>query len=468
MSQALRTEVPALLLDLPGKIMDNASMFAMIPGGLIPFENFNNAFHTNAQNLNTISGGIFQDAASAYFGVKINAAQQFDCNIGGGSACTCSATCEMIGAGGWVIMNSIVGLGTFVNKMYTTLGLAIQAVSLLLGPNGQFIADFDPPPMSQINLELVLDLVSMLLGLLGGMGAPLFGAAMTIGTGTLSAVQTVIGNPTTPPDLPGLLSQIVTPIQQAYGSWANDMFFVGEHQLQQPDSNGDTYQSFGIIMADGNLLAAARMSEVTELQPTMEKALYAQLAQIVWSSSEGITPFITFDNFACGSGKTSILNSLHGIQFKVNLTDISVTIGSQCYYLLGATPGLCQNPITTRNMGGFESSFPCCSVEDLPGGTHTVLTGGSAYNAPYAGLLLEDFIMGSVNGWNANKKTNGYAAPTVSMDPNDFPKTVQDTGFVNLLPVCDYTLSNPGINCPELGNPQCTVATSSKAGSSKA
>ena len=130
-----------------------------------------------------------------------------------------------------------------------------------------------------------------------------------------------------------------------------------------------------------------------------------------------------------------------------------MTIGQQCYYLLGAQPSLCGPPTKKREVVPPIPDSPCCDLFAVPGATRAVLTGGDPAQAPYAGLLVDDFVIGSVNSWKANNKQNGH--PGVTMDPTTFPQTVQDTGFVTTIPVCDFTATNPGINCPDIRSPGC-------------
>ncbi|MCJ1399348.1 hypothetical protein MMC11_002550 [Xylographa trunciseda] len=429
-------------------------------GGQKPFEDLNEAFLKNENNLKQNSNNRFDYAAMLNY-TNGQSTPNFECdNINSAPCLFLSTDCSAYGPGGFILLTSLAALSNMLNVMYTSIGTAKNNVANDLSPTGPFIHDFDPSAaITTEGAEIALASLYGVLGLISTIvSGPAIAAASAIGTAAVAIGQQLVAQTGPPPDLPSLLSNIVGPAQEAYAIFAQDIFQKGIHYLSQKDAQGYTFQSFGIIMSNGNLIKWIKPDETTVLIPTIEKALYMQMAVLVWNTTAGLYPFITFDKFPCGSAQPTYLSNLQGswhskVGINVVLDSVSVTIDQQCYYLLGANPSSCMLPWQKREIVPPVQDIPCCNMVAVPGATRTVLTGGDPGSAPYAGLLVDDFIIGSVNGWKANGKKNGYKG--VTMDPLSFPKTVQDTGFVSTIPVCDFTAADPGINCPDVRVPSC-------------
>ena len=263
-------------------------------GGQKPFEELNEAFNTNENNLKQNSNNRF-DYAAMFNYTKGQSTPNFECdNIDSAPCIFTSTDCSAYGPGGFILLTSLASLSNMLNIMYTSIGSARDSVANNLSPTGPFIRDFDPSAAYTTEAsEIVLASLYGVLGLISAfVGGPAIAAATAVGTAAVAVGQQLVAKTAPPPDLPSLLNNIVGPAQEAYGNFAQDIFQKGIHILPKKDPQGNTFQSFGIIMSNGNLVKSPSPDETTVLIPTIEKALYMQLAVLVWNTTAGLYPFI--------------------------------------------------------------------------------------------------------------------------------------------------------------------------------
>jgi len=369
-------------------------------------------------------------------GVFTQTQSDLNCAIEDSSQCSEAPHCTSDhGPAGLALVKSMTTIHNSLSNIYMAIDRAHTFAS---GQMGLFTEVFAPVP-SLKNEAIFTEIMFVIAGLVAGILLPGVGAlvaALALGVGSAFVMNDMIFGQPSAPDTSSVLDKIASNTQGAYSGVADSLFTNGSYSYSPGGDAQDKTISWSSLMADGKLLQ--QQDNMTEaLETVYERILYQQLAIYTWQNLEtgknGHVPFIVFDTKPCDQFSPSNKTSLEHVIGDISKSDTNMTYNGGCYFLLDGT--------TKEHLGKHH-----CIGKALPGGTNKELIGNSE---EFKNLSLADFIIPSVNGWQAHAQQNGYNDVTntgqVFTDP-------QAAGVVNF-PICDYlgNPDSPGMYCPKWG-----------------
>ncbi|KAF2188885.1 hypothetical protein K469DRAFT_748124 [Zopfia rhizophila CBS 207.26] len=167
---------------------------------------------------------------------------------------------------------------------------------------------------------------------------------------------------------------------------------------------------------------------LSQMQKRTEAIVFAQLIATAWKTNPAkkLYPFIMETDIDCNdSGKAP--KDLKNFMDDSTAAQAHVCYNGHVYYLLQAVhrdqPVCHKECIPNTSAGKF--------FQTLPGGTFDNLSGDK-----WAGVRVDDFIVSSVDAWNANGNKNGYGMPdaeTYAADLTDVDQNDLDANFEKVL-----------------------------------
>ncbi|KAL8736203.1 MAG: hypothetical protein Q9166_000358 [cf. Caloplaca sp. 2 TL-2023] len=389
-------------------------------------------------------------AAALY--AQINSAQSFTCQVQPNDGCSKAPECQQCNGGDGTSASVILAsLSNAYNSFYNTY----QAIAEAGAEDGlqmnKFSDVFAPVPDKEGEILQLIIMTSLLGGLAGfipGFGGAFAGMGAGLGAGI--GMEKYFHSLPSAPDTSSSLGTILEAIKGAMEDMSNTLFREGEFHGKSSDGRSEVKLSLqGMMEKDGGTLVnpdGTDSKKYDEQRKMFKKTLYQQLAVLTWQDLQAdkkkhipfiatapgkcppVDPDAAVDRQEKDVGK-NIMKALEKF-------DTSVTFEDNCYWLLDAK---------MTNKWSVSGHIVRCGSEALPGGTKKGLEENKGF---FEELVLEDFIIPSVTGWQNHSKQNGYESASAN---GNLIKNLQDPGVINI-PVCDYLTDykHPGVGCPVL------------------
>lgn len=196
---------------------------------------------------------------------------------------------------------------------------------------------------------------------------------------------------------------------------------------QEMNSGSDTaINYYRDMIIDGRMLFIQDQMSALEISNVIAKSIYAVMIPMAWTVSEDY-PFILDTGLACKDAP-----DLDDYVGEKNLIDTWVCVDDRSYHLLsvrGKEAEICSQP-------PFGSPMPVCNRNKFrpPPGLDQ-LTGKPDI---WGGLIREDYVVGSLNGFTSNGRKNGWPKADVSKSKtvNEIQdRPVRAPGVMNV-PIC--------------------------------
>ncbi|CAI7636615.1 unnamed protein product [Penicillium manginii] len=327
---------------------------------------------------------------------------------------------------GAMILNGFAG----IHQLHASAYQAIETVQIdVTDQSGTFTSTFAPQPPDNSLLEKnIFDACNLVFS---------FGISMIFNV-ALKNMESLI--------LKGIAGDMTSAVQSTVGTyWKTNMkgaveglkaqntiaSYLGETMSTWKDLEAQYLQSIFsgtegsngtdalyALIDNGSMTKVAGNLDLSGTSNQVKKIVYGQMIPYAWSvSPSGSRPFIWQSDEDCDGSTKSIPESASYLITDDTAVKTNVCYRGKIHYVLNAH----------KNAGDSFRTMP------LPGGDHTTLDGSA-----WGGIILEDIVESSVEGWIANNNHNGYPRPDTDKIVTNFGSvvpSVRTAGFFNL-PVC--------------------------------